>query len=165
MVAKEQRRGRRIAMTEPERDEFLTTERMCRVATVNGDGTPHVSPLWFVWDGTALWLNSVVKSQRWVNLTRDGRVAVVVDGGHDFADLRGVELHGSVEVVGEVPQPRGGPLDEQLAVPQQLFGEKYANGKFQDDGAHAWLRLVPDRIVSWDFGKMAALAAARKAAG
>ena len=25
------------------------------------------------------------------------------------------------------------------------------------DGRHAWLRIVPDKIVSWDFRKLAAL--------
>ena len=79
-----QRRGRRIAMTPEEVDDFLAQERTCRVATVNGDGSPHVSPLWFVWIDGALWLNSVVKSQRWVNLQRDPRISVIVDGGEAF---------------------------------------------------------------------------------
>ena len=51
---KAQRRGRRIAMTPEEVDNFLEQERTCRVATVNGDGSPHVSPLWFVWIDGAL---------------------------------------------------------------------------------------------------------------
>jgi len=46
-----QRRGRAIAMTGAEVDEFLATERTCRVATARRDGRPHVAPLWFVWDG------------------------------------------------------------------------------------------------------------------
>ena len=58
-------------MTKDELDAFLGEERMCRLGSVDGDGAPHVSPLWFVWDGSALWLHSIVKSQRWVNLMRD----------------------------------------------------------------------------------------------
>ena len=38
-----------------------------------------MAPLWFVWDGTALWLNSVVRSQRWTDLELSGAVAVVGD--------------------------------------------------------------------------------------
>ena len=37
---REQRRGRKIAMTAEERDGFLASERTCRVATVGGDGAP-----------------------------------------------------------------------------------------------------------------------------
>jgi PPOX class probable F420-dependent enzyme len=140
-------------MTEAEVDAYLRTERMCRVGTVGADGAPHVSPLWFVWDGTVLWLNSVVKSQRWTNLVRDPRVSVAFDGGHDFGELHGVEITGLAEVVGEVP--RTSATDERVAEPERLFGAKYAGGTFQPDGNHAWLRIVPDKLVSWDFRKMA----------
>jgi PPOX class probable F420-dependent enzyme len=139
-------------MTAQELDVFLREERMCRVATVGPDGRPHNSPLWFVWDGSALWLNSIVKSQRWANLARNPQVSVIVDAGHDFGELRGAELIGSVEQVGEVP--RTSTPDAQLAQPEQLFGAKYANGTFHADGRHAWLRLTPESVVSWDFRKM-----------
>jgi predicted pyridoxine 5'-phosphate oxidase superfamily flavin-nucleotide-binding protein len=148
----EQRRGGRIAMSEAERDEFLNSERTCRVATVDAQGTPHVAPLWFVWDGTSLWLNSLTRSQRWANLVRDPRVSVVIDAGHEFLELCGVEMNGRLEVVGEVP--RTAEPVEQLVEPERLFGEKYAGGTFVPDGRHAWCRLTPEKIVSWDFSKM-----------
>ena len=108
---------------------------------------------WFVWDGRALWINSVVKSQRWTNIVRDPRASVVVDGGHDFGELRGVELIGSFEPVGEAP--RTSAPDEVLAEPERLFAEKYSGGgAFHADGRHAWLRMVPTKVVSWDFRKM-----------
>ena len=86
-----------------ERDTFFASERTCRVATVGGDGAPHVTPLWFVWDGSALWLTSIVRSQRWTDLQREPRISVVVDAGTDFMELRGVEIRGVAEPVGEVP--------------------------------------------------------------
>lgn len=150
-----QRRGRKIAMTPAEIDTFLTHERTCRVATVGGDGAPHVVPLWFVWDGTALWLSSIVKSQRWTDLTRDPRVGVVIDAGAGYMDLRGVELNGRVEIVGEVP--RTNIAEASVAEAEQLFGSKYSDGSFVPDGRHAWMRVVPEKIVSWDFQKLADL--------
>ncbi len=150
---REQRRGKKIAMSAEEVDAYLRTARTCHAATVLGDGAPHVSPLWFVWDGQALWLNSVVKSQRWANLMRDQRVAVVVDGGEGFMELHGVEIHGRVEVVGDVPRSAT-PMDE-TAVAEQLWGDKYMGGRaFIADGGHAWLRVSPEKLVSWDFRKM-----------
>ena len=149
---KDQRKGRGIAMSDEERNEFLTVERTCRVATMNRDGSPHVAPLWFAWDGASLWLTSIMQSQRWENLQRDNRVAVVVDGGEEFMELRGVELHGQAVPVGEVPRT-GEPVVE-LDLPERLFADKYAGGRIHHDGRHAWLRIVPDKIVSWDFRKM-----------
>ena len=152
---REQRRGRAIAMTPEEVDAFLRNEHTCRVATVGGDGQPHVAPLWFVWDGTSLWLNSLVRSQRWTDLDRDPRIAVVVDAGAEFRELRGVEITGRVEVVGDVP--RGSDDDPELGEPELLFGRKYSGGQFTPDGRHAWLRVRPEKVTSWDFRKNPAL--------
>ena len=150
----EQRRGRKIAMSAGERDEFLHQERTCRVASVGANGSPHATPLWFVWDGSSLWLTSIVQSQRWADLQRDGRVSVIVDAGTDFMELRGVEIRGVAHVVGEVPRT-GEPLAD-LETPERLFGDKYAGGTFRHDGRHAWLRITPAKIVSWDFRKLVA---------
>jgi len=139
-------------MAPEERETFLRDERTCRVASVGGDGSPLVTPLWFVWDGRSLWLTSIVRSQRWTDLQRDGRVSVIVDTGHDFMELRGVEIKGRAEVVGEVP--RTGEPNAELEVPERLFADKYAGGRVHHDGRHAWLRVSPEKMVSWDFRKL-----------
>ena len=146
-----QRRARAIAMTSDEVDAFLAEQRTCRVATV-GRGGPHATPLWYVWFGGALWLTSLSRSQRWTDLMADPRIAVVVDAGEAYDELRGVELRGRVEVVGEVPRT-GEPVPE-LDAPEQAFADRYSGGTIVRDGRHAWLRLVPDKITSWDFRKI-----------
>lgn len=150
----EQRRARAIAMTAAECDDFLQSQPICRVATLGPSGHPHTSPLWFVWDGTALWFNSLVRSQRWTDISRDPRISAIVDdGGTDFGQLRGIELRGRVEVVGETPRT-GEPVDV-LTTPERLFADKYMGGQpFRYDGRHSWLRLTPDRVISWDFARL-----------
>ncbi|MFF3947547.1 pyridoxamine 5'-phosphate oxidase family protein [Streptomyces sp. NPDC001902] len=155
-MAVAQRRGRRIMMTPQEIDTFLGAQSTCRVATVSPDGRPHVGALWFLWDGTSLWLYSIVRSRRWADLRRDPRVAVVVDDGTEYGELRGVELSGTVEFVGEAPRT-GGPHPD-LEVVERLFAAKnFGLESMPHDGRHAWLRLTPDSVVSWDFRKMPGL--------
>ncbi len=99
-----------------------------------------------------MWLNTIVRSQRRVDLQKDPRAAVVVDAGEAFTELSGVELRGVVETVGEAPR-NGGPAEE-LVTPERLFARKYMGSEtFQYDGRHAWLRLQPTTIRSWDFRK------------
>jgi len=154
-AAEKQRRGKVIAMDQAERDAFLDAERTCRVATVGPDGTPHVSPLWFGWSDGALWLFSITRSRRWKDLERDPRVSVVVDAGVEYSELRGVEITGRAEQVGEVP--RGSDPAPELAAVEEIFARKYMGGTFYPDGKHAWLRIVPEKIVSWDFRKLVAM--------
>lgn len=137
-------------MTPTEIDAFLAEQRTCRVATA-GPGGPHVAPLWFLWLDDALWLTSLTRSQRWTDLERDPRAAVTVDAGESYAELRGIELRGAVEVVGEVP--RVGEEVPELEAVERAFADKYVRGEFPHDGRHAWLRLRPTKIISWDFRK------------
>ncbi|MEU7133240.1 pyridoxamine 5'-phosphate oxidase family protein [Streptomyces sp. NPDC046261] len=152
-MAVSQRRGRRIMMTPAELDAFLTAQRTCRVATAGPDGRPHVSALWFVWDGQALWLYSLTRSRRWADLRRDPRVAVVVDDGREYGELRGAELSGTAAVVGEAP--RRGEACPGLETPERLFAAKYFGlDAMPHDGRHGWLRLTPQSVLSWDFRKL-----------
>ncbi|MFG2289216.1 pyridoxamine 5'-phosphate oxidase family protein [Streptomyces sp. NPDC048595] len=148
-----QRRGRRIMMTRGELDAFLTAQRTCRVATIGRDGAPHVGALWFVWDGAALWLYSITRSRRWAQLRQDPRIAVVVDDGQEYGELRGAELAGRARFVGEAP--RTGESCPELDVPERLFAQKYFGAdRMPHDGRHAWLRLAPESVASWDFHKI-----------
>ena len=155
---REQKRGRKIAMTPDELDAYLAGERTSTAATIGPDGSPHATALWFVWDGTYIWLYSITRAQRWADLMRDPRIALLVETGNDYFDLRGAEIRGRIEVVGPVPRTGEGtdPAEDELAEPERLWAAKYQGGAptMTHDGAHAWLRLVPEKISSWDFRKI-----------
>lgn len=154
-MERQQRRGRVIAMNAEELTSFLGEQHTCRFATTGPDG-PHVAPVWFVWDGQAIWVYSLIRSQRWANVSRDPRVAVVVDDGHHYHELHGVEIEGQATVIG--PVPRTGDEDSpELAEPERLMAAKYFGPEMSYDDRHAWLRITPLKMVSWDFRKLATL--------
>lgn len=72
-----------------------------------------------------------------------------------YGELRGAELLGAVDIVGEAP--RTGTPDARLTEPERPYARKYnGSGVMHHTGHHAWLWLVPDKITSWDFRKKAA---------
>ena len=151
---KDQRRGRRSALSPEERDAFLTQARTCRVATISPAG-PHVSPLWFVWHAESIWLHSITSSRRFTDLQRDPRIAIVVDDGDSYEELRGVEITGTARVVGEVPRT-GSLAVPELEPVEQGFAAKYQGREtLAYDGRHAWITVDVEKIVSWDFRKSA----------
>jgi hypothetical protein len=90
-------------------------------------------------------------------VSRDPRIAVVADAGHHYHALRGVEIEGEAAVVGPVPRTGGEePETPELAEPERLMAAKYfGGGGMIHDGRHAWLRVTPLKMVSWDFRKLA----------
>ncbi len=134
-----------LRMTPEELENFLRAQRTCRVATVSPDGEPHVAPLWFVWHEGVMYFNSLKRSRRTKDVERGSRVAVCVDAGESYGELRGAVLYGRFQDAGDVPHIR------------KLFGEKYWGGmEIPAVRSHAWIALRPERIVSWDFKKIPA---------
>jgi hypothetical protein len=65
-------------MTPDEIDAFLSSQRVCRVATIGARDRPHVAPLWFVWDGSATQLAlepTTTAISRGASAGRDGRTS------------------------------------------------------------------------------------------
>jgi nitroimidazol reductase NimA-like FMN-containing flavoprotein (pyridoxamine 5'-phosphate oxidase superfamily) len=129
--------------------ELLTTERTMRAATVGPDASPHVVPMWFVWHGGAIWINNLRKARRSSDLAAGSTVALCIDTGFEYFELRGVVLYGRPEAVDRA--------DPDLAEVRRTFGTKYFYGAdIPEVMSHQWLKMVPDRVVSWDFRKIPA---------
>ena len=85
-------------MTKQQTHEFLTTGgRVLRLATLTGEGSPYVNPVWFRYDGEAFLLMGRRKA-RWVdNIRNDRRVSACIDTP-DMPYVR-VLFEGTAEIV------------------------------------------------------------------
>ncbi|WP_369256112.1 PPOX class F420-dependent oxidoreductase [Streptomyces sp. R35] len=66
--------------------------RTGKLSTVRADGSPHVTPIWFLLDGDDVLFNTAKGSVKGRNLARDSRVALCVDDDrppYDFVVLEG----------------------------------------------------------------------------
>ena len=142
-----------LRMTDEELEEFLTTQRTARVATVNPKGEPHVVPMWFVWNDGCFYMNTLRRSRRTKDLDRGSPASVVIDAGDEYGELCGVTMYGTFSDATNL---------EELG---KLFGEKYWNGMdIPPVKSHKWVVMKPDKIVSWDFKKIPAGADRRQEA-
>ena len=149
--------GLDLSLTDEERDAYLRRGRTIRIATVGPEGAPHVVPLWFVWHDGIVFLNSTRGNPTVENMLRDGRAAGVVDDGDAYDTLRGAVVTGRVEVAED---------DPRLREVERLWSGKYLGGNeppYQRWRNRVWLRLVPERVASWDFRKIPEAKARREA--
>jgi nitroimidazol reductase NimA-like FMN-containing flavoprotein (pyridoxamine 5'-phosphate oxidase superfamily) len=136
-----------LSLTAGELESYLAEQRTVRVATVRPDGAPHVVPLWFVWHGGGLFLNSTVGNPTVDNMMRTGMASAVIDDGESYDALRGVVLTGRVARLGDGPPPDV----ERIWSDKYLGGSELPYRRWKD---RTWLRLDPDRVASWDFRKI-----------
>lgn len=137
-----------LRLTDDELDELLTDERTLRAATVSAEGRPHLAPLWFVWHDGAIWVNSLRRSRRTHDVAAGSDVALCVDTGVEYEQLRGAVLYGRFASAAD---------EADLARIRAVFAQKYWGlESIPDLKSHEWLVLRPDQVVSWDFRKIPA---------
>ncbi|MEA3020636.1 MAG: hypothetical protein QOI47_2160 [Actinomycetota bacterium] len=142
-----------IRMSEAEVDEFLSGRHVMNVATIGGDGRPHLVAMWYGFhDGKPAWW-TYGKSQKILNLRRDPRITCLVETGETYDQLRGVELVGTGTILEE--------RTDVMAVGRSVF-ERYtgpwseaAEGGVAQMGAkRVAVRIEVEQVVSWDHTKL-----------
>lgn len=140
--------SRRLKMTDDELDAFLGEERVLRLATIDEGGWPAVVPVWFVWHDGAFWVWNLDRASRTPRLASgQTRVGVCVDGGVEYAELRGVTARTAHAFLTD---------DEVPIEVRTLLGRKYfhLDGPVDHVDDHTWMRLDPVELQSWDFRKI-----------
>lgn len=84
---------------------FLDVPRIATLATINPDGTPLLTPLWFMRDGDDVWIVIGPDSPKARNIRRDPRLTLVVldKQGYTYVTIQG---HGVFESGDDGAKPR-----------------------------------------------------------
>jgi PPOX class probable F420-dependent enzyme len=148
-----------IALDPDEVREYLTAQpRTFVLVTTGPDGVPDPVPMWYDVDGDgAVCMRTYAKSQKVRNLRRDPRAAGLVEDGTRYAELRGVQFTGRVELVDDPDWI----VDLQVRLLLRYEGLDPAHepavraAALQRAPKQVGLRFVPERVVSWDHRKEA----------
>jgi len=144
-------RRQQIQLTPDEQAAFFRERKKAALATIDKDGYPHVVAMnYFARDG-AFYMTSYGKAQKVLNVRRNPKVALMVEAGDEYSELRGVMIRGRCEI-----------LEGEAAVRAAFEGraEAQANPAPVNPGAAATapkrvvLKIVPEKVVSWDHRKL-----------
>jgi PPOX class probable F420-dependent enzyme len=149
------RRGQ-IKLTDEERSELLETERVVTIASHGPRGYPHVMPLWYVPRDGVIWIWTYAKSQKVKNLERDPRCTLLVETGHEYSELRGIqieadaEIHRDLEVIVEFAKELTVRYSEGI---ESVEGDAAGALKAQAPKRVA-ISFAPKRVATWDHRKL-----------
>jgi PPOX class probable F420-dependent enzyme len=68
---------------------FLEEPRFAVLATINPDGTPQQTVIWYQLDGDEIVMNAADTRQKTANLRRDPRLSLCVEDGYRYVTLTG----------------------------------------------------------------------------
>jgi nitroimidazol reductase NimA-like FMN-containing flavoprotein (pyridoxamine 5'-phosphate oxidase superfamily) len=144
-----QPRRRQIQLTEAEQAAFFTANRKAALATLDGDGYPHLVAMTYGVKNGAFYMTSYAKAQKVLNIQRNPKVAMMIEGGASYGELKGVMIRGICDLIeGEdAVREAWAIISGNSATPRR---------KETNDSAakRVVLKVTPLRIVSWDHTKL-----------
>jgi PPOX class probable F420-dependent enzyme len=69
---------------------FLAEKRFAVLATINRDGTPQLTTMWYELQGDEVLMNTADGRVKAHNVRRDQRVAICVEDGYNYVTLSGM---------------------------------------------------------------------------
>ena len=137
---------------------FLEPARTGVLTTLDRDGWPHSTGMWFVPDADSLAMWTYAKSQKAKNVLRDPRCAFLVEDGVAYNELAGVLVRGNARVTDD--------FDEVSDVGRRLY-DRYTfptTGLAYEDGPNLEIErqarkrvaivLPMDEVAYWDHSKL-----------
>jgi PPOX class probable F420-dependent enzyme len=144
-----------IQLSPEEQRQLIDSQRIVVVSSLGRRGWPHSMPLWYVPRDGEIWIYTYAKSQKVRNLERDPRATLMIETGHEYAELRGVEIEAEAEIHRDV--------ETVLDLAKELTS-RYAGGAQVDDETAETLRgqarkrvairFETRRVATWDHRKL-----------
>jgi PPOX class probable F420-dependent enzyme len=120
--------------------EFLGERRFAVLATINKDGTPQQTVMWYELQGDEIMMNTAHGRLKDRNLARDPRISVCVEDGARFVTLRGrVTLNADVETaqadIARLAARYEGPEDAERLSQNEFRKEQRVTLRMKIEGA------------------------------
>lgn len=140
-----------IQLSPEEQAAFFREQRKAALATLDQDGFPHIVAMsYFAKDG-AFYMTSYGKAQKVVNIRRNPKVALMIEAGDGYAELRGVMVRGRCEIIEGADAVRAAfaaMAEARGATPSRPSGSVDSAPK------RVVLKVIPEKIASWDHRKL-----------
>jgi PPOX class probable F420-dependent enzyme len=138
-----------MTFDDPRIQQYLATKDIAVLATINPDGTPLITAMWFLHDPSALVLISVDNLQKVRNLRRDPRLHIVAESGARGDDIKGIAVRGRAEFLGDSPDRRA--LATRILDKYHPHLEAYWSGRAMP-ADRVMFRVIPQQVRTWGLG-------------
>jgi nitroimidazol reductase NimA-like FMN-containing flavoprotein (pyridoxamine 5'-phosphate oxidase superfamily) len=141
--------GKNSKLTPEELAEFLAGPMVARVATIDEEGLPYITPVWQEWDGDAMWIIPRERSA-WVNhIKLHPKVAVSV--AEDSGTYKRVLMRGTAEIISGPEPLQGQSLEIANRMATRFLGEHGPDYLVPSIPNPRYLiKFVPDSMITWD---------------
>ena len=139
-----------IRMTPEEESDYIEGEAKLVLVSNGPDGLPHPMPMFFsTTPNGSILISTYASSQKARNIERDPRVALLLESGMDYDELKGIVFYGRAKIVRDPDR-----VFEFMTRSDEALDDAAKESYRQAAAKRVLLEIEVDRSISWDHGKL-----------
>jgi nitroimidazol reductase NimA-like FMN-containing flavoprotein (pyridoxamine 5'-phosphate oxidase superfamily) len=128
--------------------EFLKSQKILRLATIDSKKNPHIVPVWYEFKGNRFYIGTNTKTQKAKNIMKNPKVSFCVDVGIRSPNIFGVMGIGKARLILE-KKPVSSIAKRVLKRYFKSLKEKSAQELLND--TDCIIEILPRKMTVWKF--------------
>jgi len=130
------------------RDEFLKTQKILRLSTIDKNNFPHITPVWYIFSGRKIYIGTDTKSQKIKNLEKNNHVSFCVDVGVNAPNIYGVMGQGIANIILEIPKAK--KIAKKILLKYFKTLENKSAKQLLED-TDCIIEIIPQKYSKWSY--------------
>ncbi len=130
------------------RDEFLKSQKVLRLATIDKNKTPHIAPVWYLYSGKKIYIGTNTSTIKAKNVKTNKRASFCVDVGVNAPNIYGVMGQGNANLILENNKVKTIAKKILLRYFKTLEGK---SAKELLDDTDCIIEIIPEKFSVWNF--------------
>ena len=130
------------------RDEFLKSQKVLRLATIDKNKTPHIVPVWYRYSGKKFYVGTNTKTQKAKNVKSDSHVSCCEDVGINAPNIYGVMIQGNANLILENTKVK---VIAKKILARYFKTLKDKSAKELLDDTDCIIEIIPEKFTVWNY--------------
>ena len=128
--------------------EFLTSQKILRLATIDSSGNPHIVPVWYMYANKKFYIGTNTKTKKAKNIKKNSRVSFCIDTGIKSPGIFGVMGIGRARLILKI--------DRVEALAKKILLRYFKNLENQSaqqllNQTDCVIEIIPKKITNWEY--------------
>lgn len=127
---------------------FIRTQKILRIATIDSKGNPHIVPVWYNYTNNRFYIGTNTRTAKAKNVKRNPKVSFCIDIGVNSPEIFGVMGIGKARLILENKHVKS--LAKKILV-RYFKSLKNKSAQYLLSDTNCIIEITPKKIVTWKF--------------
>ena len=130
------------------KDDFLKSQKVLRLATIDKNKMPHIAPVWYRYVGKKIQIGTNTKTQKAKNIMKNNKVSFCVDVGINAPNIYGVMGQGEARLILEKSKVK--TIAKKIIL---RYFKTLKNKSAQEllDDTDCIIEIIPEKYSVWSY--------------